>query len=107
MKTQRDIRSTFYLTRDFAYLQMPVWTITRIILRACLEKIESKPFSMDFDIQLEGRRIIWNLDRFNFNIEDVNAILDSVDGMYSEEICNRIRELLRYQIRKYSYLIKK
>ena len=44
---------------------------------------------------------------FNFNIEDVNAILDSVDGMYSEEICNRIRELLRYQIRKYSYLIKK
>ena len=44
---------------------------------------------------------------FNFNIEDVNAILDSVAGIYSEEICNRIRELLRYQIRKYSYLIKK
>lgn len=75
---------------------------------ACLEKIESKPFSMDFDIQLEAAEELYGTQiDFNFNIEDVNAILDSVDGMYSEEICNRIRELLRYQIRKYSYLIKK
>ena len=73
-----------------------------------LEKIESKPFSMDFDIQLEAAEELYGTQiDFNFNIEDVNAILDSVDGMYSEEICNRIRELLRYQIRKYSYLIKK
>ena len=73
-----------------------------------LEKIESKPFSMDFDIQLEAAEELYGTQiDFNFNIEDVNAILHSVDGMYSEEICNRIRELLRYQIRKYSYLIKK
>ncbi len=63
---------------------------------------------MDFDIQLEAAEELYGTQiDFNFNIEDVNAILDSVDGMYSEEICNRIRELLRYQIRKYSYLIKK
>ena len=75
---------------------------------ACLEKIESKPFSMDFDIQLEAAEELYGTQiDFNFNIEDVNAILDSVAGIYSEEICNRIRELLRYQIRKYSYLIKK
>ena len=60
------------------------------------------------DIQLEAAEELYGpqID-FNFNIEDVNAILDSVAGIYSEEICNRIRELLRYQIRKYSYLIKK
>ena len=75
---------------------------------ACLEKIESKPFSMDFDIQLEAAEELYGTQiDFNFNIEDVNAILDSVAGIYSEEICNRIRELLCYQIRKYSYLIKK
>ena len=63
---------------------------------------------MDFDIQLEAAEELYGTQiDFNFNIEDVNAILDSVDGMYSEEICNRIRELLRYQIRKYSYLMKK
>ena len=63
---------------------------------------------MDFDIQLEAAEELYGTQiDFNFNNEDVNAILDSVDGMYSEEICNRIRELLRYQIRKYSYLIKK
>lgn len=74
----------------------------------CLERIESKPFSMDFDIQLEAAEELYGTQiGFNFNIEDVNAILDSVDEMYSEEICNRIRELLRYQIRKYSYLMKK
>ena len=68
----------------------------------------SKPFSMDFDIQLEAAEELYGTQiDFNFNIEDVNAILDSVAGIYSEEICNRIRELLRYQIRKYSYLIKK
>lgn len=62
---------------------------------------------MDFDIQLEAAEELYGTQiDFNFNIEDVNAILDSVAGIYSEEICNRIRELLRYQIRKYSYLIK-
>ena len=67
-----------------------------------------EPFSMDFDIQLEAAEELYGTQiDFNFNIEDVNAILDSVAGIYSEEICNRIRELLRYQIRKYSYLIKK
>ena len=63
---------------------------------------------MDFDIQSEAAEELYGTQiDFNFNIEDVNAILDSVAGIYSEEICNRIRELLRYQIRKYSYLIKK
>ncbi len=70
-----------------------------------LEKIESKPFSMDFDVQLEAAEELYGTQiRFNFNIQDVNEILTSVEGIYSEEICNRIRELLRYQIRKYSYL---
>ena len=60
-----------------------------------LEKIESKPFSMDFDIQLEAAEELYGTQiDFNFNIEDVNAILDSVAGIYSEEICNRIREFL-------------
>ena len=62
----------------------------------------------ELERQLEAAEELYGTQiDFNFNIEDVNAILDSVAGIYSEEICNRIRELLRYQIRKYSYLIKK
>ena len=61
---------------------------------------------MDFDIQLEAAEELYGTQiDFNFNIEDVNAILDSVAGIYSEEFCNRIRDLLRYEIRKFCYLI--
>ena len=73
----------------------------------CLKKIEAKPFSTDFDIQLEAAEELYGTQlQFNFDIRDINNMLDSVNDIYSEQICNRIKELLRYQIRKYSYLMK-
>ena len=72
------------------------------------EKIEAKPFSTDFDIQLEAAEELYGTQlQFNFDIRDINNMLDSVSNLYSEQICNRIKELLRYQIRKYSYLMKR
>lgn len=73
----------------------------------CLKKIESKPFSSDFDIQLEAAEELYGTQvKFVFSIQDVECILKSMAELYSADVCNRVKELLRFQIRKYAYLMK-
>ena len=73
----------------------------------CLKKIESKPFSSDFDIQLEAAEELYGTQvKFVFSIRDVEGIPKSMAELYSDDVCNRVKELLRFQIRKYAYLMK-
>lgn len=73
----------------------------------CMEKIEAKPFSVDFDEQLDacelafpGRQIqIW------FTMEDVKAVLAEFRGIYEDIVLQRVEDTMRMQMRKYSYLI--
>ena len=74
-----------------------------------IEDIDGKKTVFIHDIIFKGKRSVnWDdVEKYlKQYVGDIYTIDDSNDA-YSEEICNRIRELLRYQIRKYSYLIKK
>ena len=74
----------------------------------CMEKIEAKPFHSDFDVQLEAAEELYgNQIEFMFTIKEVKEILDQFEESYSDKIRERVESLIRTQIRKYAYLMKR
>lgn len=75
-------------------------------LEECYKKIQAKPFSTDFDEQLDACDLLYGGFRFcaEFTMKDVNDILAEFEGIYEEGVLNRVREVMRMQMRKYSYL---
>lgn len=72
----------------------------------CRSKIRSKPFSRDFDEQLDACELLFPAVRFRaaFTIEDAIHILSEFRGVYDEAILRRVEDTIRMQIRKYSYM---
>lgn len=72
----------------------------------CYEKIQAKPFSVDFDRQLDACDLLYGGFRFRaeFTIQDVEAVLEEFRGVYEERILERVRTVMRMQMRKYGYL---
>lgn len=72
----------------------------------CLTRIKAKPFSIDFDEQLDACECLYGEFNFraSFAIRDVEEILKEFAGIYDSEILERVLEVLRIQIRKYGYL---
>ena len=84
------------------YYDYPV----ELSVEECMRKIEAKPFSTDFDKQLEAAEELYgNQIKFTFKINDIQEILNQFNGIYSDEIRNRVEVFLRMQMRKYSYLM--
>lgn len=76
-------------------------------LEQCVEKIQAKPFSTDFDAQLEAAEELYGIQQyFCFEIQDVKNILKNAAEFYPEEVCCRVEQLMRMQMRKYAYLMK-
>lgn len=75
-------------------------------LDECFQKIQAKPFSRDFDEQLDACELLYGgfVFRAHFTAKDVDTILTEFQGIYQDEILTRIRETLCRQIRKYLYL---
>lgn len=74
----------------------------------CMEKIEAKPFHSDFDIQLEvAEELYGNQIKFTFSIKEIQEILNRFQESYSDKIRERVESLLRTQIRKYAYLMRR
>lgn len=74
----------------------------------CLKKIEAKPFSFDFDTQLEEAEALYGVQlHFLFTLKNVREELDQLANIYPPEIRKRIEHLLSLQIRKYAYLMDK
>lgn len=74
----------------------------------CMQKIEAKPFHSDFDVQLEAAEELYgNQIEFMFTIKDVQEILNQFERSYSDKIRERVESLLRTQIRKYAYLMRR
>lgn len=75
-------------------------------LEACYEKIEAKPFSRDFDEQLDACEILFGGFSFQafFTMKDVETVLKEFQEIYEERILNRVYDVMRRQMRKYSYL---
>ncbi len=72
----------------------------------CCQTIQAKPFSTDFDRQLDACDILFGDFRFQakFTGKDVEQILTEFEGIYDDEILYRVYEIIRMQMRKYSYL---
>ena len=76
-------------------------------LETCLEHIEAKPFSADFDVQLEAAEALYGIQlQFHFSLKEVQRELEQIAERYPEGVRERVDQLLRQQIRKYAYLIK-
>lgn len=75
-------------------------------LEKCYEKIQAKPFAGSFDDQIDACDILFGGFRFKagFTMKDVDAVLAEFDGIYEDEILERVRQVMRIQMRKYEYL---
>lgn len=78
-------------------------------LEKCFLKVKAKPFSTDFDEQLDACDALYGgyTFRAEFGIQDVEEILKSFEGIYDKVILERVYETMRLQIRKYEYLFTK
>ena len=77
-------------------------------LEYCLGKIEAKPFSSDFDIQLDAAEELYGIQiGFQFTFKDIQIYLQKNSENYPREVIRRVEQLLRRQMRKYGYLMKK
>lgn len=75
-------------------------------LEGCYEKIQAKPFSLSFDEQLDACDVLYGDCRFeaDFTIKDVEHVLEEFRGIYADAVLERVKEVMRMQIRKYAYL---
>lgn len=77
-------------------------------VEACIDHIEAKPFSRDFDEQLDAAEELYGVQvYFDFDLQDALAELAILSEPYPAAVRERVEELLRRQIRKYRYLMKK
>lgn len=76
-------------------------------LEECRKKIQAKPFSTDFDEQLDAAEALYGVQvQFDFSMKDLENEITRLAEKYSPVICERIQQLMRQQFRKYKYLIK-
>ncbi len=78
----------------------------RMGLEECYQTIQAKPFSTDFDRQLDACDLLFGGFRFQakFTIKDVEQILAEFKGIYEDAVLYRVQETMRIQMRKYAYL---
>lgn len=73
----------------------------------CLKKIEAKPFSSDFDTQLEEAEALYGVQMyFHFTLRNIQEESHQLAQFYPVEFRRRVEQLLIAQMRKYAYLIK-
>lgn len=70
-------------------------------------KIHSKPFSRDFDEQLDAAQELYGYNlNFSFTNKDIESVFKEVSDYYSADIINRAKDLLYNQKHKYSYMFQ-
>jgi len=75
----------------------------------CLKKVHAKPFSMDFDEQLDACELAFPQYPFHadFALKDVGNILKEFKGIYEDAALERVYDTMAAQIRKYGYLFRR
>lgn len=74
-------------------------------LEECQKDIVAKPFSGDFDVQLDAAQELYgSILKFNISKEEMIKMIDNWKWSYPPEVVRRVREVLSYQIRKYKYM---
>ncbi len=71
----------------------------------CFRRIEAKPFSRNFDEQLDACEALYGGFSFRaeFTMRDAETVLQEFQGIYEEAVLERVRQTLRFQFRKYAY----
>lgn len=71
----------------------------------CRKIIEAKPFSRDFDEQLDvAEELFGGYLKFNFSAKVMNDILREFHTFYKQEEIERVEGILRNQMSKYQYM---
>lgn len=80
----------------------------------CRKQITAKPFSRDFDEQLDAANELYgDFLRFHFSVGKLDALFEEWEekwhfteesGGYTQEEVERVKETLRYQMGKYLYM---
>lgn len=68
--------------------------------------MRAKPFSQDFDEQLDACELVFPTASFQarFTVGDVEEVLSEFRGIYEERILRRVEDTIRMQMRRYSYM---
>ena len=106
IQKQSNILQVLYSIRVYACLQTPAMT-TLWICRWMFVWNEAKPFSSDFDTQLDAAEKLYGIQlHFSFTPKDVCTELASLADYYPLEIRQRVEQIIRRQMRKYGYLMR-
>lgn len=74
----------------------------------CIKKISAKPFSLDFDTQLDAAEELYGVQlAFSFTKSDAKAIIEDATSEYPAQVKDRVENLIYRQMRKYQYLMIK
>lgn len=75
---------------------------------ACIARVKAKPFSPDFLEQAETASDLYGSDlHFSFGTGDIPALLSGLDQLYDQPTLQRVEQIIREQMRKYSYLFSR
>lgn len=70
-----------------------------------IPKIHSKPFSRDFDEQLDAAQELYGYHlSFSFTSKDIETVFKAVEEYYRDDIIHRAKDLLYNQKQKYQYM---
>lgn len=76
-------------------------------LEDCRKSIIAKPFSRDFDEQMDAANELYgSYLRFRIAKEEMVREVDKWEFPYGKEIVDRVKEILRYQAGKYRYMVE-
>lgn len=74
-------------------------------LYTCIEKVQAKPFSTDFNEQADAASVLYGTGlRFRFTRADVRGMLLQTGELYSKEVLDRAERVVLEQMRKYEVL---
>lgn len=73
-------------------------------IEECRKEIEAKPFSIDFDEQMDAAEGLYGQQlRLHFTKNDVSNAVAEVAGLYADDVLARAEEVIFSQMRKYKY----
>lgn len=77
-------------------------------LEKCFGRIEAKPFSTDFEEQVDAAEALYGTQvRFDFSAKEAEQWIEEAGAFYAPAVRERVREVMHTQIRKYRYLFEK
>lgn len=72
----------------------------------CIKQVEAKPFSLNFDVQMDEAEKLYNKQLIIKKIGSAVSELAGLDEMYDDFILKRVEDVIHHQMSKYIYMTK-